>query len=118
MRDWSFVTGGVYLIGLTREAFLPEQFQRLPWQTSSLAAALIEGCGTVGQAPATLPALRDLNTFYDLQKAGNSPSVNTALRKLIRSLLRSRCLIIPEEVFVLPLSGPLVTSLRGPPVAR
>ncbi len=61
--------GGAYLIGLTKEAFDPEQFQQLPWQANKLFKALSEFCA-VGddKLPFLLPALRDINSRYDLKK--------------------------------------------------
>lgn len=71
--------GGYYLIGFTRDGYVPEAFAAMPWSTPEVAARTLDACRRAGSPPKILPALRDCDTPGDLRELAG-----TTFRKRLR----------------------------------
>ena len=60
--------GGFYMMGLSRSQFNPEEFRKLPWQTSSVRSALLQLLKAKGQKIHLLPVFMDLDNDSDLRR--------------------------------------------------
>ena len=58
--------GGFYMMGLSRSQFNPEEFIKLPWQTSKVRFALLQLLSTMGQKVHLLPVFMDLDNDHDI----------------------------------------------------
>ncbi|MCY7423064.1 MAG: DUF2064 domain-containing protein [Chitinophagaceae bacterium] len=83
--------GGIYLLGITKEYFLKQAIENLPWQTTRLALTLKEYCKDLHIAPLVLNALNDINETSDIFFFNNlARTYNAALRFLFDFLQRIR----------------------------
>ena len=63
--------GGFYMMGLSRSQFNPEEFRKLPWQTSKVRFALLHLIRTMRQKVHLLPVYMDLDNDHDIQRFVN-----------------------------------------------
>lgn len=68
------VDGGYGLVGLRREGFHPELFDRIPWSSARVMAVTTERCRQAGIQFRLLPTLLDIDTVADLDKYAASPA--------------------------------------------
>ncbi len=81
--------GGYYLIGFTREAFIPEVFRGISWSTEEVFRQTMNVFTATGRITHIMPPWRDIDTINDLEaliSAGMSESFSesatmTCLRK-------------------------------------
>jgi glycosyltransferase A (GT-A) superfamily protein (DUF2064 family) len=80
--------GGVYLIGIHRNALSPEAFLELPWQRENLFSSMVSWLSEAGNQPPVILAPRmDLDTLNDLRNwVGNSPIPGSLLKQLAKGL--------------------------------
>lgn len=110
--------GGLYLLGLARDAFDQNQLAQLPWQTPALCRATRRAFAdcTVTE----LPRLGDVNHLADLQAyhpadAGVGVFVGALLALLVQPVKPG---FFPVRQWLMAVSGPGTNALRGPPVSR
>lgn len=58
--------GGYWLIGFTRNAFLPGVFEDMAWSTAGVCADTLDRMRRAGLSVSVLPHLRDIDTLADL----------------------------------------------------
>lgn len=108
--------GGAYLIGITAEVFNKQAFQKLPWQTNKLFTALTRFCTNRQHNPYVLKRLRDINSYYDLQRLVKNSYLGQYFKRLILRLLSCNKRHYKNQERRLAKSPlRLSTPLRGPP---
>jgi|AntRauTorckE6833_2_1112554.scaffolds.fasta_scaffold03283_1 glycosyltransferase A (GT-A) superfamily protein (DUF2064 family) len=81
------VDGGSWLMGFTRDAFSPESFVSLPWNSSNLLSSILEQCEP-GQNIHTLECFRDVDHADDLQNFLNIRDTNRSIKRLRQDICR------------------------------
>jgi len=81
--------GGYYLIGFSRDCFIPEAFEGISWSTASVLEETLTRIGSINQQIHSLPEWADVDTIGDLQKFflkhKNNPSMNLHTMLYLRS---------------------------------
>lgn len=107
--------GGLYLFGVSREAFEAVSLTNLPWQTNQLAQAIRHLFGN--QASTSLPRLGDINSLADLHHYQRSTTDVTSFIARLLTLAKGESLQFQQ-----PTSSCYwgifnnTRSLRAPPV--
>ena len=104
--------GGAYLIGLSKETFDKQAFGQLAWQSSDLAATLLNYFFKIDALPAVLDTRWDLNSASDVKRAW----AVSWLRRLLISLFQS-ALTFSNTHASDPLRLVYGVVHRGPPMA-
>ena len=110
-------SGGSYLIGLHRSAFLESLFCDLPWETDRLYDDLINYLDRNSTSVWHLATRSDANTSDELLEAVNGLSKASSLYRTLRSLLHSPS-CSPSFLYI-TLPQPIhyrTLSLRAPPI--
>jgi len=78
--------GGYYLIGFSRETFLPEAFRGIPWGSREVLAKTVEILERHRRRVFLLPSRRDVDTAEDLEyiAAALPPEAGPAVREWLR----------------------------------
>jgi hypothetical protein len=79
---------GMYLIGLSKEGFLAENFSKLPWQRKGLLTKFIEQTLASSQSILLLSELIDLDNFKDVQDFIRKGKISGYFKRLILQLIR------------------------------
>lgn len=110
--------GGVYLLGLNKQAFKEAEFVNLPWQQDSLYEAILETATNQKQTVASLALLIDLDDVGCVSTyAAKNPS--SRISHLLSRFNRIVKEIIPYllNIIVLPKVHIVTNPFRGPPTA-
>jgi hypothetical protein len=111
--------GGVYLLGVLKQKFLKEDFERISWQTSRVSTDLIALANYSNAYTYTLPSLDDISSHSDLINALKRLSINDKVFEFISSIIASlykahqKCLPFFQINFLVGFTG-----LRAPPLVR
>ena len=108
--------GGIYLLGITKEFFLKQAFQNLPWQTNRLVLTLKEYCKHLHVTPVVLNILNDINQASDIVVVNSFGRTYNAILRLLFNFLQHKrfvCLShrLPAQELIIANIG-----LRAPPV--
>lgn len=105
--------GGTYLIGITKEIFDKENFQKLSWQSKNIFQELYDYCCCQSQ-PTLLKKLRDINSLHDLKKAIQNFSFLPKLQKILLQLFQNTFFqkLFPPQKISFSLNN---QALRAPP---
>lgn len=108
--------GGVYLIGLQKQAYDRNRFLALPWATARLAAVLYEEYGTIRNGYHICTLRSDIDSAPQLLHVLSGRRIHLSLLIAIRALLASLAARIARldadpQACVLRIS----TGLRAPP---
>ena len=79
--------GGVYLVGLDREAFQAEEWLRLPWQTGELFRTLLLRAEEAKRGLALLPVEQDADNASSLRRAVRRLPAYLSIRNALLNLL-------------------------------
>lgn len=60
--------GGYYLIGFTRDHFVPEVFQDMQWSTDTVFEETVSVLTSMGHSPHRLPEWNDIDEYADLKE--------------------------------------------------
>lgn len=90
--------GGIYLLGMGRDAFQKSGFKSLPWQTRQLRSALIAQLKDSACEFTLLGILGDLDSLYDLRNI-NFRQIADSIRAILLSLLPQPNRIYPHFLF-------------------
>ncbi|MCB9233316.1 MAG: DUF2064 domain-containing protein [Bacteroidia bacterium] len=108
--------GGLYLIGIAREAYARDRFIQLPWETGDLARAYQQLAQTEGQSIHWLEALHDIDRADDLQECLRLLPLNSQIAQHLRRILHAKAPQNSPEAPYFHSNSPLQTQfLRGPP---
>lgn len=81
--------GGVYLLGLNKESFHKQQFEAIHWQSVTVFNDLLLAAGKGNHAVYTLPALNDINNYYQFVQAIKNLATFDSLRLVFKSIIAS-----------------------------
>lgn len=110
-------SGGIYLLGLTKEAFSKiKSFDQVRWQTSQVYKDCKAFLAQLNLSQATLSVYHNINTKQELKVAFNRKFFSSQLHRVLSCLLA--VLIKPVRVpfFYNPQLIHTVFFFRGPPV--
>jgi hypothetical protein len=111
--------GGVYLIGVTKQKFCKEDFERISWQTSRVFNDLTALANYSNAYTHTLPSLHDISSYSDLINALKLLSITDTVFQFISSIIASLYNVYQKRLpffqvnFLVGFSG-----LRAPPLVR
>ena len=107
--------GGVYLLGLSRQAYDRGFFLKLPWQTSRLGSALRHYASQCGHTPLLLSEEEDADDAFSFLRLVGHLAPRSLLRQELEKLIT---LTGREDISLMPaLSSQYGHSFlkRGPP---
>ncbi|MCO6480966.1 MAG: DUF2064 domain-containing protein [Phaeodactylibacter sp.] len=110
--------GGVYLLGLSRQAYRRDLFLALPWQTDQLCTALCRYARQWAHEPRLLREEEDADDAVTLRRLLGLLPFRSRLRKALENLLASSAEPPYAPPFVLPAGRHQVSLKRGPPASK
>ncbi|MFN7119354.1 MAG: DUF2064 domain-containing protein [Saprospiraceae bacterium] len=108
--------GGVYAIGIRRQAFQKDRFLLLPWQTPDLFSALVNYIIKIGATYHHLPTAIDADDEQSFQKALKHLVPATRLGQILRNLVQVNCIQVVINISFRTQILFFITLLRAPPV--
>jgi len=111
--------GGVYLIGVKKQKFCKEDFERISWQTSRVFTDLTAHANYTNAYTHTLPKLDDISSYNELINALKLLSITDTVFQFISSIIASLYNAYQKQLpffqvnFLVGFLG-----LRGPPLVR
>lgn len=111
--------GGVYLIGIHRQAFSPEGFLQLPWQQENLFTGMVRWLTNTGSLPPVILGRRmDLDTLNDLRNwVGSTAIPGSLLKQLAKGLAQTMSAIFWPHALDCSPGYALLPSNKGSPAA-
>jgi len=107
------IKGGLYLIGLNKAAFNPDDFKNLHWQTANVYNEFLSL--EINHSFSALPLLDDVNSHQDILKQVRSSSFHWFTRFLRSALASIHSSLAAISSFFYNSTALLFTGLRAPP---